>query len=378
MSSRSFPPKCSPPILSKSEDRESRPWPPPTADENPKSAAAPLHPSDNTIKDDTTTTTMVESSLDCDANNIGGDDENAVDVSSSSLAAAVAAEAELVVVAVADANADAEQVGVDAIVMDDNPAILPPNDNTTSAAILGEGGDGGELALAAPALPATPARHAHASWAADSLTAAPSSSSSSLRTTSSLLRPLAADLFAYFATLSKTVLRRTTTTIVAGDTTHAAASTTSTITTSTASSSSIAVILWEGVGPILAAGQHDNINVMSCDSSSSSTTFADDGGGISSIEGEQTSISRLITPQQAALYLYTVSQNIVALESAVLGTFSNVLASNAAAAAAAAADGGTMGGTTAMKKIMANQVAEIVSVSCAFWIYTTAFGMKCL
>jgi len=106
---------------------------------------------------------------------------------------------------------------------------------------------------------------------------------------------------------------------------------------------------------------------MSCDSSSSNTTFADDGGGISSIdEGEQTSISRLITPQQAALYLYTVAQNIVALESAVLGTFSNVLASNAAAAVAAAADGGTMGGTTAMKTIMANQVAEIVSVSSAF------------
>lgn len=320
------------------------------ADENPKSATHP--PNEDTIQDDTNTT-MVENSLDHDANTIGDDGEN-VDVSSSTLTAAA--------VVVADANVDAEAGAAevvqedfnDGIGMDDNAIIAPPNDDTNRVAILGEGGEGGELAAA---LAASPARHA--SWAADSETAAPPSSSS-LRT-SSLLRPLAADLSAYFATLSKTVLRRTTTNIVAGDSIHAAANVSAT--TSTAASSSIAMILWEGVGPILAAGQHDNINVMSCDSSS---TFE---GVISSIEGGQQHIStsRLITPQQAALYLYTVAQNVVALESAVLGTFSNGLASNAAAAAAS--DGGTMGwgngtmGGTTMKTIMANQVAEIVSVS---------------
>jgi hypothetical protein len=343
-----FPPKCFTPNSPKSKSKISTMA---AVDENPKSATHP--PNEDTIQDDTKST-MVESILDHDANALGDDGEN-VDVSSSTLTVAAAS-------AAADANVDAE-AGVAEVVhedfshgigMYDNAINVPPNDDTNRVAILGEGVEGGELAAA---LSASPARHA--SWAADSETAAPPSSSS-LRT-SSLLRPLAADLSAYFATLSKTVLRRTTTNIVAGDSIHAAANVSAT--TSTAASSSIAMILWEGVGPILAAGQHDNINVMSCDSSS---TFE---GVISSIEGGQQHIStsRLITPQQAALYLYTVAQNVVALESAVLGTFSNGLASNAAAAAAS--DGGTMGwgngtmGGTTMKTIMANQVAEIVSVS---------------
>ena len=177
------------------------------------------------------------------------------------------------------------------------------------------------------------------------------------------LLPLAVDLSAYFAALSKTILRQNN--IFIADTTHTATGTTSDAVTSNASgymkSSSVAVLLWEGVGPILAAGR-------SCEIGGTST---DDGGGTG--EFSSSFSSGLITPQQAALYLYAVAQNIVALESAVLGTLSNILASNANAAASV---DGTMGCGTlfnnahgnvnmgrTLKTIMANQVAEIVSVS---------------
>ncbi len=166
-------------------------------------------------------------------------------------------------------------------------------------------------------------------------TAAATTATTSSRTP---LLPLAVDLSAYFAALSKTITSN------AG-----------------VKSSSVAVLLWEGVGPILAAGHSRKIGGMSPDD--------DDGGG----ELSSSSSSGLINPQQAALYLYAVAQNIVALESAVLGTFSNIRASNTNAAASV---DGTMGcGTSSnnargnvnmgrtMKNIMANQAAEIVSVS---------------
>ena len=308
---------------------------------------------------------MQESNLEFDINDNSSSNNGANDESNGVSAAAAEADADSAIAA-DSASAAAVEDGDDAI-------------------FAGEGGGGGgeEEVLSL-------SNHPMAAGAAASASEATSTSTPS-RTTSSLL---AADLSAYFAILSKTISRQSNiTTFVGnggGDATTAVAATSagdgngggggddatnasaSSTTTTVIKSSTVAMLLWEGVGPILAAGQQQQHQYQQQYGgggdwmSMSSASFENKHHGRSGT----TTMASLISPQQAALYLYAVAQNIVALESAVLGTFSNTAAGGTMMHHG---NSNTMGGNATMNKaIHPNQVAEIVSVSSILNTHTHA------
>eukprot|EP00571_Detonula_confervacea_P006983 CAMPEP_0172322172 /NCGR_PEP_ID=MMETSP1058-20130122/45177_1 /TAXON_ID=83371 /ORGANISM="Detonula confervacea, Strain CCMP 353" /LENGTH=743 /DNA_ID=CAMNT_0013037833 /DNA_START=13 /DNA_END=2247 /DNA_ORIENTATION=- len=121
--------------------------------------------------------------------------------------------------------------------------------------------------------------------------------------------------------------------------------------------SSIASLLWEGVAPIVAAGNESGGNVFLAFESSAPPAAAGDAIRAAAM-----------SPNQAALYLYAVAQNIVALESAVLGSQSSpaMYATAAGAGAGGMMDGMgpsnlLMGNNSVGGGVTAKQVAEIVS-----------------
>jgi len=143
------------------------------------------------------------------------------------------------------------------------------------------------------------------------------------------LPALATDLSTYFATLRNTLQRQNGNSATGGV------------------RSSMVVLLWDGVSPIVEAGNAAGRNNFGFEDVSAV------GGNASAAGGGRAAMS----PNQAALYLYAVAQNIVALEAAVLGS----RPPNALFAAAAGGMMDGMGPSNVGGGVTAKQVAEIIS-----------------
>lgn len=154
---------------------------------------------------------------------------------------------------------------------------------------------------------------------------------------------LANDLSTYFTNLSTALQRQHELSLSQNGTSNN--------NSATGYSTAIITLLKEGVAPITAAGTEGG--------NTNSTSF----------------VPPSMTPKQGALYLYAVSQNIVALEAAVLGSGSGSGSMFASAAAGGEIDGAgsgsncnVLGGT-----ITARQVVEIVMVSVCVLLYELNF-----